>query len=119
MAIVGEYHVPVGTATCYELAAESDGKRYLLAFTNRRGRGTLLRIVRQPSHAAAIAALCGCPVEALQFKFRRLACEGADIWSNPGGTVRVFWSGRTEREARCHKPLVHVSDVACEILRQA
>ncbi len=82
--------VKVGTRTCYELTAEHlDGRRLLVAYTDRKTRHTLCMALQDR-------------IEHVDRVIQTRAVDWCDRAA--GGAVmagwRICWSGRTEREAR-------------------
>jgi len=83
--------IRTNTLTRYELAAENNGRRVRIAYTVRRGRSTLLSCCRD--HGQKLLDFAGLG-EHDGLTFGQRAGDGAMI-----GTCRVWYTGRTEREA--------------------
>ncbi len=86
-------------STIYELAAEKNGERVLIAYAPK-GRSSLLRACRNRS--AAVVALTG----STSIDFAKRAQDGANA---NGWTLR--FTGRTQREAIIEGELPYILEV--------
>jgi len=87
--------------TCYELVAERDGKRYLVRYVSRIGRQGLIRNICD--RGQAIVNWFDLP-DTTRFKIKGKGRLGHQAEFDRGD-VKVYWSGRTEREAICNGEL--------------
>jgi hypothetical protein len=95
--------IEVGRRTLYELAIENGNRRILLAYCSNRGRRTVLDVMRK--HGETLTQLAGTDT----MNFAKRSGDGATI-----GAWRVFWTGRTQREAVDSK-LPWIGDLKAEV----
>jgi hypothetical protein len=86
-------------ATLYEIAMSKGDTRYLLCYTNRRGRAALFDAVARDAAREAVKSLTGTD----QIHFARRSADGATM-----GEWRIQFTGRTQREAIGHGELTRV-----------
>src|SRR3990167_3909294 len=94
-------YVPAGKATLYELAVwHADGRKYLIAYTNRRVRDALFNAVcNRAEHMRRITGEAS-------ITFAKRAQDGATM-----GEWKVNWTGRTQRDACSHGELPFIAVV--------
>lgn len=96
---LGPSGVAVGRATLYELVAERDGRRILVAYCqSRTRRGLYNALSNRLDHIQRVIG-----TKAIDWADR--ARDGATM-----GAWRVWWTGRTERDARASGTLPYIGD---------
>ena len=91
--------VEINRATLYELAVERDDRRILICYSQRRTRGGIYRALSDRlEHVERVIG-----TKAINWSKR--ARDGATM-----GQWRIFWTGRTERDARSGTALPYIGD---------